>query len=141
MPELSGKKSYVREKHDKEDEFQRAIERVGLTETKTRENSSGTPLLPATNQIQKQDPTLLVTDSWRLANQCMVVTEISMPPSQESSSDSVFTDPEELAGATNGAKEEAASTSLALVLKSHEVEPSSMSPLFGERNSRIFSYW
>lgn len=57
-----------------------------------------------------------------------------MPPSQESSSDSVFTDPEELAGATNGAKEEAASTSLALVLKSHEVEPS---PLFGERNSYL----
>lgn len=110
---------------------------AGLTETKAKENSSGTPLLPATNQIQKQDPTLLVTDSWRLANQCMVVTEISMPPSQESSSDSVFTDPEELAGATNGAKEEAVSTSLALVLKSHEVEPSSMSPLFGEWNSYL----
>lgn len=60
-----------------------------------------------------------------------------MPPSQESSSDSVFTDPEELAGATNGAKEEAASTSLALVLKSHEVGSSSMSPLFGERNSYL----
>lgn len=51
-----------------------------------------TPTTPQTTQL----PPLLVTDSWRLANKGLVVTEIPTPPSQESSSDSIFTDPGEL---------------------------------------------
>ncbi|KAL0113159.1 hypothetical protein PUN28_012381 [Cardiocondyla obscurior] len=51
-----------------------------------------TPTTPQTTQL----PPLLVTDSWRLANKGLVVTEMPTPPSQESSSDSVFTDPGEL---------------------------------------------
>lgn len=63
-----------------------------------------TPTTPQTQQL----PPMLVTDSWRLANKNLVVTDMPTPPSQESSSDSVFTDPEELAsisGATVPATE------------------------------------
>ncbi|KAG7213944.1 hypothetical protein KM043_003141 [Ampulex compressa] len=70
------------------------------------EGASDAPTTRARPQPQPQPqpppppppPPLLVTDSWRLANKSLVVTEISsaMPLSQESSSDSVFTDPEEL---------------------------------------------
>lgn len=85
----------------------------------------------STEQIQKQEPTLLVTDSWRLANKCMVVAELSMPPSQESSSDSVFTDPEELA-AIAAKEQEAAKTPSITAKDQHRVGPSSVSPLFGK---------
>ncbi|XP_011879062.1 PREDICTED: formin-2-like [Vollenhovia emeryi] len=54
--------------------------------------STTTPAQTPTSQL----PPLLVTDSWRLANKGLVVTEMPTPPSQESSSDSVFTDPGEL---------------------------------------------
>ncbi|XP_043267190.1 uncharacterized protein [Venturia canescens] len=41
-------------------------------------------------------PPLLVTDSWRRANTNLTISEIPTPTSKESSSDSVFTDPEEI---------------------------------------------
>ncbi|CAD6234367.1 GSCOCG00001858001-RA-CDS [Cotesia congregata] len=49
--------------------------------------------IPAANNL---DPQLLVTDSWRRANASVLkLSDIPTPPSQASSSDSVFTDPEE----------------------------------------------
>ena len=108
-------------------------------ETKVKEESSGTLLIPATNQIQKQEPTLLVTDSWLLANKCTVVAEISMPSSQKSSSDSVFTDPDELINAMNTTKEEAAPAPSAFISRNHEVEPFPISPLLGERTPYLSS--
>ena len=51
-------------------------------------------------QLIVESPTaespLLVTDSWRRANTNLAVTDVPTPPSQESSSDSVFTDPGEI---------------------------------------------
>ncbi|OAD62439.1 hypothetical protein WN48_07310 [Eufriesea mexicana] len=138
-PESVEKKSQGQGKLEKEDVSRKSIEAVESTEPRTREGSSDTLLLLAPNQSQNQETTLLVTDSWRLANKCMVVTEISMPPSQESSSDSVFTDPEELTGATNVAKEEAPPAPSPLTTLNHELERSSMSPLFGERTPYLFS--
>ena len=137
MSESSEKKSRSQEKHEKEKEdgSRKSIELTESKETRVKEESSGTLLIPATNQIQKQEPTLLVTDSWLLANKCTVVAEISMPPSQKSSSDSVFTDPDELIGATNATKEEAAPAPSAFISRNHEVESSPMSPLLGERAS------
>ena len=41
-------------------------------------------------------PPLLVTDSWRRANKSVTTPDIPTPPSQQSSSDSVFTDPEDI---------------------------------------------
>lgn len=38
---------------------------------------------------------LLITDSWRLANKRSAPLDIPTPPSKDSSSDSVFTDPDE----------------------------------------------
>lgn len=104
----------------------------GTTEASSRKDEARTMKEGRTDQVQKQEPTLLVTDSWRLANKCMVVAELSMPPSQESSSDSVFTDPEELAAIA--AKEEAARTP-SIARNQQRVEPSSsssVSPLFGK---------
>ncbi|XP_043488934.1 formin-2-like [Polistes fuscatus] len=57
------------------------------------------PIIDAnTTPVSLTNPssTLLVTDSWRLANKGLLVAEISAPLSQESSSDSVFTDTEEV---------------------------------------------
>ncbi|XP_012522925.1 formin-2 isoform X2 [Monomorium pharaonis] len=62
------------------------------TSTSTTTTTAQTPTTPQTTQL----PPMLVTDSWRLANKGLVVTEMPTPPSQESSSDSVFTDPGEL---------------------------------------------
>ncbi|XP_008545442.1 protein diaphanous homolog 1 isoform X2 [Microplitis demolitor] len=58
------------------------------------------PGAPAAAQIPSQlltiDPQLLVTDSWRRANaNVLKLSDIPTPPSQASSSDSIFTDPEE----------------------------------------------
>lgn len=78
-----------------------AASKPSVTMTETYRSSITTPTTtpaqtPTTPQTQ-QLPPLLVTDSWRLANKGLVVTEMPTPPSQESSSDSVFTDPGELA--------------------------------------------
>lgn len=78
-----------------------AVTKPSATMTEAHRRSVTTPTTtpaqtPTTPQTQ-QLPPLLVTDSWRLANKGLVVTEMPTPPSQESSSDSVFTDPEELA--------------------------------------------
>ncbi|RLU24523.1 hypothetical protein DMN91_002612 [Ooceraea biroi] len=69
-----------------------------VTTTETFRPSTATPTTtPAQTPTTPQTlPPLLVTDSWRLANKGLVVTEMPTPPSQESSSDSVFTDPGEL---------------------------------------------
>ncbi|XP_050446207.1 formin-2-like isoform X3 [Cataglyphis hispanica] len=75
-----------------------------VTTTESSRPSIMTPTTPTTTSTPAQTPTtpqtqlppLLVTDSWRLANKGLVVTEMPTPPSQESSSDSVFTDPGEL---------------------------------------------
>lgn len=120
------------EGEEKKDESQvESVDTIVLTETKEKDEAS--------SQCQKQGPALLVTDSWRLANKSLVVTEISMPPSQESSSDSVFTDPEELAGAAEAAKTEVADTTSSSLLpttydapKSREIEQSSITPPLGE---------
>ncbi|XP_076654963.1 uncharacterized protein LOC143360204 [Halictus rubicundus] len=80
-----------REQTDGEDGHRRSSEKIEATEF----GSPNTLLVPVTCPGQRQGPMVLVTDSWRLANKGVVVTEISAPPSQESSSDSVFTDPEE----------------------------------------------
>lgn len=125
-----------------EDESGKSIDTARKDEARTKEGKDalpGTTTIKPTDQSQKQEPTLLVTDSWRLANKCMVVAELSMPPSQESSSDSVFTDPEELAA--NAAKEEAAKAPpiTGIPPKNQRIEPSSISPLFGKSFSKSFS--
>ncbi|XP_070158727.1 formin-2 isoform X2 [Polyergus mexicanus] len=68
---------------------------VTTTESFRPSITTSTPVQTPTTP-QTQLPPLLVTDSWRLANKGLVVTEMPTPPSQESSSDSVFTDPGEL---------------------------------------------
>ncbi|CAK9830261.1 Protein cappuccino [Anthophora retusa] len=139
VPETPVKKPEEQEKPEKDDRSQKSLNATELTETAHKNEPPGTYLVPVSSQSDKQQQeVLLVTDSWRLANKSIVVTETSMPPSQESSSDSVFTDPEELAAAADVAKEEAPMAPSALpgafeVTKSHEVELSSMSPLFERR--------
>lgn len=120
-----------------EDESGKSIDSARKDEGKDASPLPGTTTIKPTDQTQKQEPTLLVTDSWRLANKCMVVAELSMPPSQESSSDSVFTDPEELAA--NAAKEEAAKAPsiTGIPPKNQRIEPSSISPLFGKSFSKF----
>lgn len=46
--------------------------------------------------VDTEGPPLLVTDSWRRVNKSVTTPEIPTPPSQQSSSDSVFTDPDEI---------------------------------------------
>ncbi|KAI4500520.1 hypothetical protein M0802_004482 [Mischocyttarus mexicanus] len=67
---------------------------INGTTTTTIEQIIGTNTTPVS--ITNPSSTLLVTDSWRLANKGLLVAEISAPLSQESSSDSVFTDTEEV---------------------------------------------
>lgn len=66
---------------------------INGTGSTSKEPSIGTNTTPVS--LTNPSSTLLVTDSWRLANKGLLVAEISAPLSQESSSDSVFTDPEE----------------------------------------------
>lgn len=117
-------------------------------ETKAKDEPPAKQLIPASSQNQKHESALLVTDSWWLANKGMVVTEILMPPSQESSSDSVFTDPEEVTVATGATKgiapskesEPAVLPETFAASKSHEDEPLSTSPLFGKRTLHLISW-
>lgn len=66
---------------------------INGTVSTSKEPIIGTNTTPVS--LTNPSSTLLVTDSWRLANKGLLVAEISAPLSQESSSDSVFTDPEE----------------------------------------------
>ncbi|XP_015600677.1 formin-2 [Cephus cinctus] len=58
--------------------------------------SMGSPEAPPLSvlSVPTSGPSLLVTDSWHRANKPLITPELSTPASQESSSDSVFTEPE-----------------------------------------------
>lgn len=133
-PEVS-EKTEQRDKSEAEDESERA------TEEKTEAEGPDAPLVPVSEPGHRQGSALIVTDSWRLANKSLVVTEISLPPSQESSSDSVFTDPEELAAGTEAArKKETSSVTVSTstepiasaAAKSQRRESTSFSPRLSE---------
>ncbi|XP_043251094.1 formin-2-like isoform X1 [Colletes gigas] len=114
---------------------QRSEDTVESTETKVEPEPPNTLLIPVSVPHQRQGPVVLVTDSWRLVNKGCVVTEISMPTSQESSSDSVFTDPEDLTGAAEASKKQlpTVSPSASPVSKTRDAETSPLSPLTERR--------
>ncbi|XP_033327043.2 uncharacterized protein LOC117220812 [Megalopta genalis] len=91
-PEIPDKSIEIqRELVNGEDEHRGSVGKVDATEA----DLTNSLLVPVSLPGQRQGPVVLVTDSWRLANKAVIVSEISAPPSQESSSDSVFTDPDE----------------------------------------------
>ncbi|XP_034950625.1 formin-2 [Chelonus insularis] len=69
----------------------------GPSEAPPSSPSTGSVSIPPLDvlPVPATDPPLLVTDSWRRANTSLIIPDIPTPPSQASSSDSVFTDPEE----------------------------------------------
>ncbi|XP_076226834.1 uncharacterized protein LOC116432389 [Nomia melanderi] len=123
-----------RESNEAEYGARRSTDTAESAEATAEVDLSNTLLVPVSCPPQKQGPVVLVTDSWRLANKSHVVSEISMPPSQESSSDSVFTDPDDQ-GADAAKKElsdSASTTTIAAttlpVPKIQENEPSPLPP-------------
>nr|XP_031845029.1 formin-2 [Nomia melanderi] len=127
-----------RESNEAEYGARRSTDTAESAEATAEVDLSNTLLVPVSCPPQKQGPVVLVTDSWRLANKSHVVSEISMPPSQESSSDSVFTDPDDQ-GADAAKKElsdSASTTTIAAttlpVPKIQENEPSPLPPQAGE---------
>jgi hypothetical protein len=106
-----------------------------VTTTESFRPSTGTPTTTTPAQTpttpQTQLPPLLVTDSWRLANKSLIVTEMPTPPSQESSSDSVFTDPGELTSPVTVAKV------TKLPLESATMSKEDKSPFVILKNKRI----
>ena len=75
----------------------------GIRDPEGKRNRSLEPMAPTVVPplgvlpVPTTGPPLLVTDSWHRANKSLSTPEIPTPPSQESSSDSVFTDPENAA--------------------------------------------
>ncbi|XP_054002772.1 formin-2-like isoform X2 [Hylaeus anthracinus] len=121
----------AQEKLEDETRSQRSVDTVESTTTKTEVESPKTLLIPVSVPNQRQGPAILITDSWRLANKGCVVTEISMPTSQESSSDSVFTDPEELAESAK--KGLPTVTSSSSIVPNQDGEQTRLSPLTERR--------
>lgn len=133
--EAAGGASAQRGRPEGEDGSRRSTDTAESAETGAEPEASDTLVPPASGQ--RQGLAFLVTDSWRLANKSLVVTEMSLPPSQESSSDSVFTDPEEVTGAAEPGKKDAMASSTSteekvfVDAKNHGVG-SPLSPLLGE---------
>ncbi|XP_015436894.1 PREDICTED: formin-2-like isoform X2 [Dufourea novaeangliae] len=139
-PVASDKIAQDREKIEPENGSRRSTDTVEPTDTKQEVDLSNILMVPVSCLAQRQGPVVLVTDNWRMVNQAVVVSEASMPPSQESSSDSVYTDPEGT-GVTEAAKQElpavVSSPSIAInafpVPKVPDDEPSDSCPLTENR--------
>ncbi|XP_029680918.1 formin-2-like isoform X2 [Formica exsecta] len=107
--------------------------RSSITTPTTASTPVQTPTTP-----QTQLPPLLVTDSWRLANKGLVVTEMPTPPSQESSSDSVFTDPGEITSPiTASTKAQVAKLELESPLKMIDSKEEKKIPFVISRHKKI----
>ncbi|KAK2586047.1 hypothetical protein KPH14_012044 [Odynerus spinipes] len=137
----SSQSSAVRILHDVENE------KIDSTPSETSSNgtisTSKAPVITniASASLTTPSPTLLVTDSWRLANKGLLIAEISAPPSQESSSDSVFTDPEEAPLPTTEAQcasvTPSSTDTLAASFSSREDHSNKRSPFSVLRHKRI----